>query len=283
MKNILLPTDFSDNAYNAIAYALSLFEEEECNFYILNAYQTGASNVVGWMNKQRDTRLFRAVKEQAKNELSQLEHRIIAASKNPKHHFQFLAVADSLLNAIGKTVIGKDVDYIFMGTQGASGLKEIFLGSNTVRIIKKIDFCPIVAVPANYSFKSSNEIILVTGYEHNYEKYELMPLLNIAKLRDSKITAVHVDKDQKLTKHQETARDLLEKRLKGARHEFLELTDSPKISAAIGKLVDENEDIGMIAIIDYWHSFLEKITHEAVVNKIAFSAKVPLLVMHLVE
>ncbi|WP_281542184.1 universal stress protein [Maribacter aestuarii] len=38
MKNILIPTDFSENAWNAIVYALKLFKDEECKFYLLNTY-----------------------------------------------------------------------------------------------------------------------------------------------------------------------------------------------------------------------------------------------------
>jgi len=36
MKNILLPTDFSENSLNAIDYAMHFFENWECDFYILN-------------------------------------------------------------------------------------------------------------------------------------------------------------------------------------------------------------------------------------------------------
>ncbi|WP_341220224.1 universal stress protein [Polaribacter atrinae] len=38
MKNILLPTDFSDNSWNAIQYAVQLFKDEKCNFFIMNTY-----------------------------------------------------------------------------------------------------------------------------------------------------------------------------------------------------------------------------------------------------
>ena len=38
MKKIILPTDFSDNALNAIDYAMQLFKDEVCAFFILNVY-----------------------------------------------------------------------------------------------------------------------------------------------------------------------------------------------------------------------------------------------------
>ena len=38
MKNILVPTDFSASAYNAVKFALLLFEGSPCVFYFLNTY-----------------------------------------------------------------------------------------------------------------------------------------------------------------------------------------------------------------------------------------------------
>ena len=38
MKRIILPTDFSQNAYNAICYAIRLFKEVECTFYLVHTY-----------------------------------------------------------------------------------------------------------------------------------------------------------------------------------------------------------------------------------------------------
>ncbi|MEJ2113114.1 MAG: universal stress protein [Flavobacteriaceae bacterium] len=37
-RKILLPTDFSKNAWHAINYALELYKDENCDFYILNAF-----------------------------------------------------------------------------------------------------------------------------------------------------------------------------------------------------------------------------------------------------
>ena len=38
MQNILVPTDFSNDAYNALFYASKLFKSKTCNFYLLNTY-----------------------------------------------------------------------------------------------------------------------------------------------------------------------------------------------------------------------------------------------------
>ena len=44
MRQILMPTDFSENAKNAISYALELFKYERSSFYFLHAYQDAIYN-----------------------------------------------------------------------------------------------------------------------------------------------------------------------------------------------------------------------------------------------
>lgn len=281
--NILVPTDFSDNAYHAMRYAIYLFEKEECTFYILNAFQTGASNLESKRNKVRKTRLFQITEESSKRDLDELLKIVKLENDNPKHIFKSLAIADSLANAIGKSVLDLNIYYIFMGTQGASGLKSVFLGSNTVKIISKIDFCPIVAVPAEYSFDIPKTILFATGFEHVYNKYELHPMLVLAKLWGSKIRVLHLIDYDKKAAHQETAKKVIAKRIHQVPFEIIEIEKKDKVANEIALQVEQNEEIGMIAIIDYWHSFMEKLTQESVVKNIAFKTKVPLLVMHLPE
>ena len=45
MKKILLPTDFSDNAWNAIVYALKLYKNQKCKFVLLNTYTPMIYNI----------------------------------------------------------------------------------------------------------------------------------------------------------------------------------------------------------------------------------------------
>ena len=68
-KRIVLPTDFSNNSWNAIAYALTLFKNIPCDFFILNAYQVGASGLSTKMAGANDTRLYNLIKEQSERDL----------------------------------------------------------------------------------------------------------------------------------------------------------------------------------------------------------------------
>lgn len=111
-KHVLLPTDFSANARNAIDYAICLFEKQASRFYILNAFEVGASGLSSTMGKAKNTRLYRAVKEEAERNIKSLLRELKSKNKNPLHEFEGLSISNSLLNAIGKTVIDNNVSYV---------------------------------------------------------------------------------------------------------------------------------------------------------------------------
>ncbi len=284
MKRILLPTDFSENAWNAIAYALTIFKTRECHFVLLNAFQVGSSGLMTKMGRANETRLFQLLKEESENGLKKVLEKAISIDKDPEHTFQTVSLPHSLTNAIGKTALEERIDCIVMGTKGATSLKEVFLGSNAYKTIKNINFCPIIVVPENWeSSLKKNTILFITGYEHIFEAYEFKAVLDLSGLLNSKVLVAYMGKHEELTPEQLKAKATAAKHLNTVDHEFIAMEEETFITTAIQKTVAENDKIGMIVMIDYWHSFFEKITSEPVIKKVAFNSKVPLLVMHLVE
>ena len=278
MKKILLPTDFSINALNAINYAIYLFENEECNFFILHTVQIGPSGYSSSFNKGRDTRLQKITMEEAERNATSLKASLEAKKKNPKHTIETIINTDSLLNAIGKNVINKDIDYIFMGTKGASGVKSIFMGSNTVSVIKNIDFCPLIAVPEEYTFSVPTEILFSTDFRHEYSEIELEPLITLAKLWNSKILVVHFGLTDALDEPQQKAKEILKNRLVDLSHSMAQGYADISVADAINEYIAKHRAIGMVAMMNRKHGFFEKLTREPIIKRVAFRSEIPLFI-----
>jgi len=269
MFNILLPTDFSDNAQKAIDYAIYLFDKEECTFYLLHAYYDVPS--------ASDTKF------NSENELKHLVEGIASKNENPKHHFERVFLTDSVVNALNITIIDKAVDYIFMGTKGASSLRNIFMGSNTVRVIKQLDTCPIVAVPADYDYDLPDEIAFANDFKHTFIAIELVPLINFTQLWNSTLLVVHIRSEKKLSNDQKLNKELLKNALKEVKIRFLEVQMEVSISSTLYRLEKENKKIGMVALLKIKRGFFEKLLREPVIRNISFNTKVPLLVLSKIE
>lgn len=283
-QRIVLPTDFSENAWHAMKYAFTIFRDVPCDFFIVNAFQVGTSGLSTKMGMANDTRLFQLMKEESERELKRVMERIAGRGTNNKHTFKTLSIADSLVNAIGKTVYNKGVDYVVMGTKGASGVREVFMGSNTYKIIKEIDFCPILAIPDEFEIEPTIEsILLATGYEHSFETYELKPILKLAKHFGSNIKIVHVGPEEAMNEKQLESKKALEGRLKKADYQFVDAAKNISVNATLQQLIEEDDSIQLIVMINHDHTFFERLTREPVIKKIAFNTKVPFLVIHLFE
>lgn len=282
-KHILLPTDFSPIARNAIDYAIHIFGKEKCIFYLLNAFETGASGLSSTRGKTKNTRLYRAIKEASEREIKTLVKELSSNNENALHTFKGLSIPDSLLNAIGKTIIDYSISYVFMGSKGSSAVKEVFMGSSTVSVIKHIDFCRLIVVPENYTFRFPKQIAFATNFKQTYSKVALAPLIDLANLWDSEVVIVHVATGKRLSPQQESSKNALVANFDGLSLSIKEVPPVSKISAAIQLFAANHTDVGMIAMVNYWHGFFKKLTTENVINNLAFHTKVPLLIFPFAE
>src|SRR5690606_10434565 len=122
--------------------------------------------------------------------LEKLKKRLQKDFKNDKHTFKTWAVLNSLVDEVLETVRNEKADLVIMGTQGATGAKEILFGTNTIHVIQKTT-CPVIAVPSDFEYENPTEILFPTDYEIEFDKEKLQQFLDIARGYNSKIDIVH--------------------------------------------------------------------------------------------
>lgn len=272
--NILIPTDFSDNASSALNYALKLYANQQCRFYLLHS--TYVDEAV--------TRAFNAAYHDEKpnpiveNKLNQFIAQTEVANANTNHEFKPLLSAEELRTAVKKAVSSNAIDMVVMGTKGTTGAVEYLMGSNTVKVIRIIGDCPVLIIPDGYTFVEPQQISFPTDFNRNYEDKELQSLKDLADLYHSKIRIVHVNVQNNLSETQEKNRDILQNYLGDYEHSFHWLTDDTTKAKAIATFIDDLK-IDMLAMINYKHGMLEKILKEPVIKTLAFHPTVPILVI----
>ena len=156
MKRILVPTDFSDNAYSALYYATRLFNHEPCKFYILNTYDMDKPILKSIKEDKKDAN--QELRKESNEKLTETLHTIVRDTEDYDHTFEAILSSEKLLDSIEETVEDKRIDLIVMGTKGATGAKGFFIGTNTSNIIEKIKCCPVLAVPHEFNFEEAKEV-----------------------------------------------------------------------------------------------------------------------------
>lgn len=275
MKKILLPTDFSENAYNAIKYAVQLFANEECEFYFLNTYTPVLYDneyLIYSANQPTLTEIYR------NNSLKGLERVIRRVKKNflqSNHHYHRISSFNLLADEIKEQVKEKKIDLVVMGTKGATGAEEILFGTHTTHAIKKVR-CPLLAVPAHYQFKKPLNILFPTDYEPEVPD-RLGVLKEIAENNHSVLHILHVYFGAALSDEQSVHKKALSKYLKKIPHHFYSFSEK-SVPQAIYDFQEENE-VDLLVLINNKHSFFENLLFRPVVNEIGFHVKVPFMVI----
>ncbi|MGB5169859.1 MAG: universal stress protein [Eudoraea sp.] len=278
MKNVLLLTDFSNNAWNAIFAALKMHEHTACNFYLLNTYEPSFVNIFGAKSKERLGVIYDSLAKNSSIELDKILHYLDINHTNKNHVFQKCSVSNDIVNAVKDICKEKDIDLIVMGTKGATGAKEIFMGSNTVELIKMINSCPILAVPNTHDFKGLHKILFPTEFTKPFTKYELNPLIELATTWNSEILISFIAQEFMLSKDQIYNKEELIKRLGKIEYSIHKVEMQLSVADSISRFAKESR-ADLIVLIKYEHTFIEKLSREAVVKKVGFHAQIPLLVL----
>src|SRR5690606_40442057 len=135
MMKIVLPTDFSENAFHAIEYALRLCEKVTCVFYLVHAYTPPIYRIDYALGSPGQMGLPDDHKYMAEASLEKLIKRIHEKFDNPKHDFVAHASFNTLADEIEDIVKKENMDLVIMGTQGATGAKEILYGYNKLHVM----------------------------------------------------------------------------------------------------------------------------------------------------
>lgn len=275
MKKIVLPTDFSENAYNAISYALNLYKNEECAFYLLNTFNPSIYYDRNALQDIRQMDLGDVNQTNSLKQLHELQDDLLKKFKNPKHVFVPHSVFGTLVDEIKKIVEKEKISLVIMGTQGATGAKEVLFGTHAIHVIKKIK-CPVIAVPSGFIYEAPKNILFPTNYEINYRKELFMELLHIADQHASLINVLHVGKSHDFNESQLAHKSVL-KEVLGSNHLFHDVPDN-KIIPAINDFQLKN-DIDLLAMIRNKHNFMERLFIEPVIKKIGFHIAIPFMVI----
>lgn len=277
--NILLPTDFSENAWNAISYAIDFFEPVKCNFYLLyvnridnfmagdSSYIPTADQIDDLYIKPSKTRLRALLKKISENHTT-----------NNKHNFYTITEYAFLLESIRKHIEEKKIDMIVMGTKGASGLKKYIIGSNTGDVITKVN-CTTLVVPEDAKYSPLKEIAFPTDFNLSYHLETLEPITDILKTLKANLRILHIHKkDSVLNTDELASKDLLTDYFEEYQPTLHFLTNR-KVEDAIQCFV-ESRNINLIAMVAKNLNYFQSILFHSKVEKITYHTEIPFLVLH---
>jgi len=265
MKKILVPTDFSPTAKNALTYAAHLGKALDMKIHLLHSYEL-----------MRKTGMILSIERhivgEAQKDIAEESARAIALSG--------INTTTNLRKGYNDEVIASEAkkmasDLIIMGTKGASGMKEVFLGSNTVRAIKYTE-APIMVVPDEAEYQPIKKILLAADSDFFSNTEAIKPLNFLLEQTGAQLIVLHVEGGEK--KPSSTPFGLLLTEHFGeGNYEFYEIHKSDIGRAIMDFSYKINADV--LCMIHHYRNFLDRIFHTSTTFKTAFHTDIPLLVL----
>lgn len=277
-KKILIPTDFSKNAWNALVYATELLKDDVCDFYILNTYNPQSYVIDSMMVAEPGEKYYDYFSSQSQEGLEHLFQQIMLLDDNSNHQFKTISLMGILIDCIVDIVEKKDIELIVMGTKGATGSAEVIFGTNTIYVMEAVRNCPILAIPGDVVYQDFKEIVFPTSFKTHYKLRELQYLIDFVKITNSAIRILHVSTTNKLSEEQEENKKMLEEYFYGLEHSYHYLRSS-NVNTALRNFVESRES-DMIVFINKKHNFIESLIARPMVKELGLYSKVPILALH---
>jgi hypothetical protein len=216
----------------------------------------------------------------AKKQLRLILKRISELAPNHDNHkFYTLTDYNFFVESIRKTVDEKHIDYIVMGTKGASGLQKLILGSNTADVITKVK-CNTFAIPENAEFMKPKEIAFPTDFSLSHDLQILQPITEILEQFEASLRILNITKNKNVTlnSEQNKNKELLEDYFSDQPYSFHYLTNK-KIEEAIQCFV-ESRAIDIICMVAKNLNYFQQILFHSKVEQISYHTDRPFLVLH---
>lgn len=279
MEKILVPTDFSDFSEKALHYAITLAKKVHSEIILCHAtvphIPPGANPHL--YEKDIDTQTREAAEKLEALSTHYTENNFYEKDDQP---IRISYKIEDELPADAIAAWAKELNpyLIVMGTQGASGLERVMLGSVTTAVIERVE-CPVMAIPEQAEVKNFDKIVYASNFDQRDSEVIDM-LMNLATYFGSDIECLHINTDIRKLKEAENRMALLEEK-----YWFTSLTQLrfrvEQGEGGLEKGLDDymqSHETDLLVMLTHERSFLEGLFHRSRTKKMAFHATVPLLV-----
>ncbi len=269
MLHILVPTDFSDLSKVAIRYALDMAKKMNGKVTLLHVVDTGQ---YGSRVRLRLNSMINEVLKIAHQDFASLLKEVNKMNRGGKPVKYAIEQGTSFVDTVAKFAKKNKANLIIMGTHGASGIKKLLMGSNTVSMLEASSI-PVLAIPPGIKFKKLRSVVYASDLM-NIQK-EFKKLLGVVGSENPIIHIIHVSEDRRAAT---LAEERIDKVAAKSDHKnvVVRVLINDKAVPAISEYVTKIK-VDMLIMFPHRHSFFEKLTKPSITNQLSFLNNAPLL------
>lgn len=276
MRKIVIPSDFSPNAFNALKYAVELFKEEVCEFYLLHAFAEEVYNDEDAITAETIEEVKANLREKYERRLKEKVDKILKHSKNPDHKFHTVAPFGYLIDEINELVNKVKADLVIMGTRGKTNNSQLTFGSNTLQVIKYVQ-SPVLSIPENYKFKPLENILFPTNFMLPYQPTELKLAADIGRSFNAEIHMLYISKFDLESLRQKENLKLIQEHFDEEKFHIHRVDGNDR--AGVITKQEEHLNIDLLVMVNTRYTYLEDILFETTIDKVSLYPRIPFMIL----
>lgn len=271
-SKILVPTDFSVNAANAVDFALSIARKNGVEIHLVHSYSVpynGANVMID---------ISDVLRQKAEEDMRLLIEEIRHNKENDDVIVTWSCDYGPAAEIVAAKIKEVKADLIVMGTKGADSVASKLLGSVTYNTIKKSKV-PVIVVPENAKPNDLKKIIFASDLHLNGQAYLVDYLKNFAMDFNSEIDVLYVNNHPEKNPDLKMAIDTLkmDTKLGSVYHKF-DVIDNLDVEDGINEFM-ASHSCDMLAVMPKNHGFLESLFHKSITRSLSMHTQIPLLVL----
>ncbi len=270
MKSFLVPVDFSDTSVNAAEYAIALTKDiPGANIILYNVYSR--ISFASLTEKEEDSR-----KTITDLELNDLRTGLLAKGNA---EITFESEEGSFIENIQRYVLGNHVDMVVMGITGSSRIKQVFMGTNTLNVIRHIN-TPVMIIPPDAKFQGLKNVVFTSDFKDVARTTPFASLKAILDTFHPKLQILNVDSEHyiELTDEYKIERGCMEDKLGSYNPDFSFLRAYDFLEG-INRFV-ETKEMDAIITVPRKHGYLSQLFKTSHTKKLAYHSHVPTIAIH---
>lgn len=276
MKHILLLTDYSTIALNAIHYALQLFQKHKCTFYLCHI-KKAKSYISDDLISGTSASIYESLITNEKMKLEAIIEGLKSMYSNDSHQFQATVDYDSFLDSIKQNISNYNIDFIVMGSNGASNAAESIFGSNTLKVIRNIDI-PTLIIPENYTYSPLQDILLPLDTYDPSEGQLFMRFLEFTKPYNSTLHVLRITDNKDTPETNLKEHENLKRLITDTDFKYHYIKNVP-FHFSVNNYI-QTRHIDLMVLFEQTESFFERFFFGSPTTRLSQQLETPLLVYH---
>jgi nucleotide-binding universal stress UspA family protein len=271
MKTFLVPVDFSATSVNAAEYAVALTKEiPGVDLILYNVYSP--ISFASLTDKEKGSR-----KDVTERELKRIKRKLGASDSQ---NISIESEEGSFIDSLEKYVMSNHIDMVIMGITGSSRIKQVFMGTNTLNVIRHIN-TPVMIVPPKAEFIGLKNVLFTSDFKDVSRTTPFNSLRKILDIFKPNLHILNVDSEHyiELTDEFKMERAAMEDKLSPYNPEFAFLR-AYDFSEGIHEFA-EARDIDAIITVPRKHNFLSQLFKTSHTKKLAYHSRIPIIAIHL--